>query len=445
MLAQRRLRHGVQLPGGAQGRRPDPRPALRRAQRRGRRGLRPGVRPQPRRGGRSLTVPGPQRPGDLQGWSHVSYLRCRDCRRRIAGLSLASALAGQCSVALVEAEQTLAYHTSARSARQLIPSYGPPVVQELTVRTLDLIAAEDAERPEPVLAAAQLHADRRRRHRPGGSQRPHATDHPRRGPAACARPWCRNPSAPPAWTPGPSPATPPCCWRTTGSAPRPAAWTSSPAPGSTRPSASAPAGNSAPGRKASRPPSWSMRPAPGRTNSPSSAASRSSACSRTGAPRRSSTSTIPSRRPARWWRRPTTASTSGRDDGQVLISPSEHVPSGPEDARPYPGDVERAHRPAQHDHHPRDPRRPQGLDGAADGSGRRRPGGGVRRRGHRILLARRPGRLRLPDLLRHRRTRRRTDPRRAGRRRPGPRRPTQASPASRTAEALAATRWSIRR
>lgn len=69
----------------------------------------------------------------------------------IAGLSLASALAGQCSVALIEAEQTLAYHTSARSARQLIPSYGPPVVQELTVRTLDLIAAQDAERPEPVL------------------------------------------------------------------------------------------------------------------------------------------------------------------------------------------------------------------------------------------------------------------------------------------------------
>ncbi len=69
----------------------------------------------------------------------------------IAGLSLASALAGKCSVALVEAEQTLAYHTSARSARQLIPSYGPAVVQELTLRTLELIAAQDAARPEPVL------------------------------------------------------------------------------------------------------------------------------------------------------------------------------------------------------------------------------------------------------------------------------------------------------
>jgi D-arginine dehydrogenase len=70
----------------------------------------------------------------------------------IAGLSLASALAGRCSVALVEAEQTLAYHTSARSARQLIPGYGPPVVQELTVRTLELIAGQDAARPEPVLS-----------------------------------------------------------------------------------------------------------------------------------------------------------------------------------------------------------------------------------------------------------------------------------------------------
>ncbi|TLM74182.1 FAD-binding oxidoreductase [Pseudarthrobacter sp. NamB4] len=69
----------------------------------------------------------------------------------IAGLSLASELAGRCSVALVEAEQDLAYHTSSRSARQLIPSYGPPVVQELTVRTLELIAARDSELPEPVL------------------------------------------------------------------------------------------------------------------------------------------------------------------------------------------------------------------------------------------------------------------------------------------------------
>ncbi|BCW66323.1 glycerol-3-phosphate dehydrogenase [Arthrobacter sp. NicSoilB4] len=70
----------------------------------------------------------------------------------IAGLSLASALAGKCSVALVEAEQSLGYHTSARSARQLIPSYGPPVVQELTMRTLELIGIREGTRPEPVLS-----------------------------------------------------------------------------------------------------------------------------------------------------------------------------------------------------------------------------------------------------------------------------------------------------
>lgn len=60
----------------------------------------------------------------------------------IAGLSLASTLAPSCSVVLVEAEQRLGYHTSSRSARQLIPSYGPPVVQELTKRTLYLLRTQ---------------------------------------------------------------------------------------------------------------------------------------------------------------------------------------------------------------------------------------------------------------------------------------------------------------
>ena len=69
----------------------------------------------------------------------------------IGGLSLAAALAGKCTVALVEAEQSLAFHTSSRSARQLIPSYGPPVVQELTARTLELLAARDARAAEPIL------------------------------------------------------------------------------------------------------------------------------------------------------------------------------------------------------------------------------------------------------------------------------------------------------
>ncbi|NJC21848.1 glycine/D-amino acid oxidase-like deaminating enzyme [Arthrobacter pigmenti] len=72
----------------------------------------------------------------------------------IAGLSLASALSSEypdLEVILVEAEQTLAYHTSSRSARQLIPSYGPPQVRQLTERTLDLIREFEQELPEPIL------------------------------------------------------------------------------------------------------------------------------------------------------------------------------------------------------------------------------------------------------------------------------------------------------
>ena len=69
----------------------------------------------------------------------------------IAGLSLGSALAGRTGVLVVEAEETLGYHTSSRSARQLIPSYGPEVVQDLTVRTLALIRALEVHLPEPIL------------------------------------------------------------------------------------------------------------------------------------------------------------------------------------------------------------------------------------------------------------------------------------------------------
>lgn len=72
----------------------------------------------------------------------------------IAGLSLASAFAGtspDLGVVLVEREHTLAYHTSSRSARQLIPSYGPPEVQQLTERTLQLIRGFERELPAPIL------------------------------------------------------------------------------------------------------------------------------------------------------------------------------------------------------------------------------------------------------------------------------------------------------
>ncbi|MBG6191386.1 glycine/D-amino acid oxidase-like deaminating enzyme [Arthrobacter sp. CAN_A212] len=69
----------------------------------------------------------------------------------IAGLSLASQLAGRCTVVLVEAEQNLAYHASSRSARQLIPSYGPPEVQQLTSRTLDLLRVVEEEHQQHFL------------------------------------------------------------------------------------------------------------------------------------------------------------------------------------------------------------------------------------------------------------------------------------------------------
>ena len=63
----------------------------------------------------------------------------------IAGLSLAAELAGRVRVVLAEAEPTLGYHTSSRSARQLVPSYGPPAIQQLTVRTLDLLHRLESE------------------------------------------------------------------------------------------------------------------------------------------------------------------------------------------------------------------------------------------------------------------------------------------------------------
>jgi D-arginine dehydrogenase len=63
----------------------------------------------------------------------------------IAGLSLAAELAGRVRVVLAEAEPTLGYHTSSRSARQLVPSYGPPAIQQLTGRTLDLLHRRESE------------------------------------------------------------------------------------------------------------------------------------------------------------------------------------------------------------------------------------------------------------------------------------------------------------
>lgn len=71
----------------------------------------------------------------------------------IAGLSLASELAERrgtgAGITVLEAEESLAFHTSSRSAQQLIPSYGPEPVLELTRLTIPalLSPAHPSEAP----------------------------------------------------------------------------------------------------------------------------------------------------------------------------------------------------------------------------------------------------------------------------------------------------------
>lgn len=74
----------------------------------------------------------------------------------IAGLSLAWRLAPQLSVVVVEAESTLAFHSSSRSARQMQPSYGPAPIQELTMRTLEFVERLSAGLPAPILVPRPL-------------------------------------------------------------------------------------------------------------------------------------------------------------------------------------------------------------------------------------------------------------------------------------------------
>ena len=69
----------------------------------------------------------------------------------IAGLSLAWRLAPAVPVFVVEAEPTLAYHTSSRSARQMQPSYGPAPIQEITHRSIALVEQISASLPSPIL------------------------------------------------------------------------------------------------------------------------------------------------------------------------------------------------------------------------------------------------------------------------------------------------------
>ena len=65
----------------------------------------------------------------------------------IAGVSIAYELAAHGSVLLVEAEQTLAVHTTGRSAAIYAPSYGAAVVRALTVASGARFAALQAEPP----------------------------------------------------------------------------------------------------------------------------------------------------------------------------------------------------------------------------------------------------------------------------------------------------------
>ncbi|MEX3510062.1 FAD-dependent oxidoreductase [Kocuria carniphila] len=72
----------------------------------------------------------------------------------IAGLSLASEFAdcrgsGE-GITLVEAETALAHHTSSRSAQQLIPSYGPEPVLELTRLTIPALVKPTRAAPVPL-------------------------------------------------------------------------------------------------------------------------------------------------------------------------------------------------------------------------------------------------------------------------------------------------------
>lgn len=72
----------------------------------------------------------------------------------IAGLSLASELAERRGsgegIILLEAEAGLAHHTSSRSAQQLIPSYGPEPVLELTRLTIPLLLEPAHAAPVPL-------------------------------------------------------------------------------------------------------------------------------------------------------------------------------------------------------------------------------------------------------------------------------------------------------
>ena len=69
----------------------------------------------------------------------------------IAGISLAAELSNRGQAAtLLEAEDQLAYHTSGRSAQQLVLGYGPPAVRELTDISVEMLLARQQVLAQPV-------------------------------------------------------------------------------------------------------------------------------------------------------------------------------------------------------------------------------------------------------------------------------------------------------
>ena len=62
----------------------------------------------------------------------------------IAGSTVAAALAPECRVALLEAEEAAGYHTTGRSAAMWILTYGPPDVQHLTGLSRAFLASPPA-------------------------------------------------------------------------------------------------------------------------------------------------------------------------------------------------------------------------------------------------------------------------------------------------------------
>ena len=69
----------------------------------------------------------------------------------IAGISLGAELSKRGhAVVLLEAEDQLAYHTSGRSAQQLVLGYGPPAVRELTDITVEMLLAGQQVLDQPV-------------------------------------------------------------------------------------------------------------------------------------------------------------------------------------------------------------------------------------------------------------------------------------------------------